>query len=84
MASQAGVLNGNGNGGWRNVVLGILSTAVITSAVQWYAFVKDAPTRSEITSLQSSVTALRKAVQDLDKTVAVHNDRVGPRPGGAP
>lgn len=66
----------NGNGSWRNVVIAILSTALITSTVGWFSFGKDTVRRDELRELQSVVRSLSEGVQALNTTTAVLSSRL--------
>lgn len=67
---------GNGNGSWKNYVLAILTTALLSSTTGWFAFGKDTVHKDELTSLQAAVATLTKNVNDLTTAVAVLNERM--------
>lgn len=63
--------------GWKDVVIAILSSVLITSAVGWVSYVKDAPRSLDVRQLQAAVTDLAKTVSGLQTSVAVLADHVG-------
>lgn len=62
--------------GWKNVVIAILTTAVMTSAAGWVGFASDTVSREEVQALATSVQRLADNVSRLETTVAVLNDRL--------
>lgn len=64
------------NGSWKNVLLGVLITALLTSTTGWFAFGQNTVKKSELEKLERSVVELTKSVNDLRTTVAVLNDRM--------
>lgn len=71
--------DGNGNG-WKNVIIAVLSTAAITSAVGWFSFGKETVRKDELKDqmreFQQAVSALSVNVQSLNTTTAVLAERV--------
>lgn len=72
--------NGNGrNGNWRNLVIGILVSILLTGATAWIAFGTQTVRRDELKDLKTAVWDLQAAVVRLQTTTAVLADRLGPR-----
>lgn len=62
--------------GWKNVVIAVLTTALVTSTTGWFAFGRDTVRKDELAELRRSVTELTKSVNTLSTTVAVLADRL--------
>lgn len=62
---------------WKDVMIGILASVIITSSVGWFSYVKDAPRKDDVHQLQMAVDDLAKTVADLKTSVAVLADHVG-------
>lgn len=75
-------MSGNGNGSWKNLAIGMLSTMLLTGLGAWFAFGQDVVRRDELSRLNANVQELSSAIVELKTTVAVLTERVGPRTGG--
>ena len=73
MAKPLGGLEGNS---WKNVLIAILTTALITSTTGWFAFGQDTVRKDELIHLQASVAELTKSVHSLTTEMAVLNVRM--------
>lgn len=76
--------SGSSNGSWKNYVLAILTTALLTSSTGWFAFGRDTVRKDELQTLQSAVTSLTTSVNELTTAVAVLSERVRLKEGKAP
>jgi hypothetical protein len=72
----------NGNGvGWRNVVIAVTTSIILTGAGSWFAFGQDVVHRDELSRLNQNVQALSETISNLKTAVAVLSERVGPGKG---
>lgn len=68
------------NGGWKNVAIAILSSAILTSGVAWFGFGANTVRKDELRELRVVVAQLNQSVAKLETTVAVLSERVGRGP----
>lgn len=66
--------SGSGNGAWRNYVIAVLTTALITITTGWVT--RDTVQSDDLTPLQTSVKELTASVNELKVEVAVLNQRI--------
>ena len=76
MASERESQPPTNGGGWKNVLIAMLSSIVLTLAFAWVTYGNAAVRRSEISELNETVRQLQYSVADLTTTVAVLNERV--------
>lgn len=73
--------SGNGNGSaWRNYVIAVLTTLLLTSTGGWFAFARDSVSKTELAGelvpLHDAVKDLSTSVNGLTTAVAVMNTRL--------
>lgn len=66
----------NGSAGWRNVVIAILTSILLTGGAAWSTIGTNAVRRDELLELRRSVETLREAVNQLQTAIAVLNARL--------
>lgn len=68
--------NGNGNGSWRNVVIGVLTALVMAGFAHYVTIGSDMASRSELAAIRDAVAAKTLATDDRLARIETKLDEV--------